>query len=161
MKRGLAAVVGASLLGGCASGLPLNPDVVVSGRDFVAVSGEADVVVRTYLTDPAGQRLEVGGAACTVTSSLYNTRLTTPTRLRLPNFGPQSPILNVACEAGKLKGAAQQPIATYWRSAPAAPYWYGPGWGPGWGGWYGPGWGPGWGPSYPMFDYPEIAVMLK
>lgn len=160
MKHILRASATAILLGGCATGLPLQPDVVVSGQQFVAVRGEADVVVRSYLVDPGGERLEVGGAACKVTSSLYDAQLTTPARMRLPNFGPQSPVLNFACAAGKLKGTAQRPIATYWRSAPgyAGPLWYGPGWGPGWG-WDGPGWG--FAPSYPIWEYPDVAVMLR
>ena len=160
--RGIGIVLAATALAGCAGGLPLGPDVVVSGRQFVAAQGEADVVVRAFVLDDAGERSEVAGAACDVTTSLYDAKLTTPARMRVPNFGPQSPVLNIACAALGLKGAVQQPIAIYWRTAPGYYYggYYGPPWyGPG-AGWYGPGWGfPG--PSYPVSEYPDVAVILR
>lgn len=147
-------------LGGCAGGLPLGPDVVVSGAKYVAVQGEADLVARTFVIDAAGQKLEVAGAVCDVESSLYSARLTTPARLRVPNFGPQSPALGFSCAAGELKGGATVGIETYWRTAPGM---YGPYWeayGPGALGWPGPGWGL-YGPSYPVSEYPNVHVILR
>ncbi len=152
------------MLPGCAAGLPLREDVAVSGQKFVAAQGEADVVVRTYVLDPAGKPAELGGAACQITTSLYDAKLTTPARLRLPNFGPQSPELFVTCAAEGLEGAARQDINTFWQGAPGfygGPF-YGPFYGPGW---YGPGvFGPGWGmpgPGYPVSEYPDVDVLLR
>ena len=112
----------AMALAGCAGGLPLGPDVVVSGAKYVAVQGEADLVVRTFLVDPAGQKREVAGATCAIDSSLYSARLTTPARLRVPNFGPQSPVLTLTCAAGELKGGGQVGIETFWRAAPGSQF---------------------------------------
>ncbi len=150
-------------LAGCAGGLPLGPDVVVSGAKYVAVQGEADLVVRTFLVDPAGQKREVAGATCAIDSSLYSARLTTPARLRVPNFGPQSPVLTLTCAAGELKGGGQVGIETFWRAAPGmyGGYYGGPyGPGPGPWGWPGPGWGL-YGPSYPVSEYPDLRVILR
>lgn len=167
--RMLVALAGAGLLAGCAGGLPLGPDVMVSGQNFAAARGEADLVVRTHVIDPDGSEREVGGATCDVTSVLYSARLTTPARLRLPNFGPQSPELDIDCAAGELRGSASRPITTVWRRPagsvgygyPGYAGWYGGGWyGPGW---YGPGWGP-WGypePRYPVSLYPDVSVQLR
>ncbi|TPE49687.1 hypothetical protein [Amaricoccus solimangrovi] len=141
--------------------MPLGPDVVVGGQDFVAARGEADLVVRTHVVGSDGTKREVAGATCALSSVLYSAKFTTPTRLRLPNFGPQSPDLMISCAAGVQKGSASVPIATYWRTAPG---YFGPGpWGP-WGpGWYGPGWY-GWGypePTYPVWEYPDTSVALR
>ncbi len=160
MMRNVLTIGLAMALAGCAGGLPLGPDVVVSGSKFVAVQGEADLVVRTVIIDAEGRKREVAGATCDVESSLYSARLTTPARLRLPNFGPQSPVLTLTCAAGDLKGAGQVGIETYWRSAPGM-YggYYGPAYGP-WG-WPGPGWGGFYGPSYPVSEYPDVHVILR
>lgn len=165
----LAAFAGLGLLAGCAGGLPLGPDVMVGGQNFAAARGEADLVVRTHVIGADGSEREVGGAVCDVTSVLYSARLTTPARLRLPNFGAQSPELMLDCAAGELRGSASRPITTVWRTAPGYPGvggWYGGGWyGPGWygPGWYGPGWGP-WDypePRYPVSLYPDVSVQLR
>jgi len=146
-----------ALLAACASGVPVERQVVVPGGNFNAVQGEAALIVRTFLPQVGDVRQEVVGADCDVTSSLYATRLTTPSRLVVPNFGPQSPELGLICRYGKLSGSGRAGIATYWRGPPGG-YW-GPGpWGPGpygaWGwGWYDPG--------YPVSDYPNIDVTLQ
>jgi hypothetical protein len=149
----------AALLAGCATGVPVERSVVVSGARFEAVRGEADLLVRSYVADEAGERREVLGATCDVRSSLYEATLVTPSRLVVPNFGPQSPELSFACRAGELAGTAQRDVVTYWRDAPG--YWgypgpfYGP-FGPDlWGGW---GW---YGPAYPVSGYPDVAVQLR
>lgn len=159
------ALAGFGLLAGCAGGgLPLGPDVMVSGQNFAAAQGEADVVVRTHIVDPDGAEREVAGAVCDVRSVLYSAKLTTPARLRLPNFGAQSPDLMFDCAAGELRGSAARPITTVWRTPPGySGYdgWYGPGWyDPRW---YGPGWGP-WGypePRYPVSLYPDVSIQLR
>ena len=120
--------------------------------------GEADLVLRTFVAGPDGTRREVGGAACDVRSILFETHATTPARLALPIFGPQSPTLAVDCHAGRLTGIATVSIAVRWLGAPVAL----PGPGP-WGRSYGAGpWGwSAWsGPAYPVFFYPDVAVTL-
>lgn len=167
----------AALLGGCASGLPVGPDVVVPGGRFQAVQGEADLVVRSFLIDQGGARREVGGASCAVATSLYSARLRTPARLIVPNFGAQSPELAVSCEAGALRGATRQRILTRWRDGYGYPGRYGyPGgpfgggyvrlgygreaYGAGGYGWGGYGWG-GYAPTFAVSDYPDIGVVLR
>lgn len=147
-------------LAGCASGLPLGPEVAVTGRQFTAAQGVADTVARTYMLDAAGQTVEVAGAVCTITTSLYEAKLTTPARLVVPNFGPQSPDLDVSCSALGKSGSARQPIRTHWQSAPGVPGV----WGPGTVGPWGDPWGRPWGwnaPAYPVSLYPDIRVMLR
>jgi hypothetical protein len=153
----------ALLLAGCASGVPVERQVTVQGGHFQDVQGEAALLVRTFLPEQDGQRLEVVGARCDVVSSLYTTELVTPSRLVVPNFGPQSPELSFTCRAGERTGTAVVRIATYWRSPPG--YWGAyPGWGyPGYGGWGYGGWGYGgwgYGGGYPYSDYPDIRVIL-
>ncbi|HMQ92285.1 MAG TPA: hypothetical protein PKA33_00235 [Amaricoccus sp.] len=146
------------MLAGCASGVPVERQVVVPGARFQAVQGEARLTVRTFLEDEAGERQEVLGANCAVRSSLYETELVTPSVLVLPNFGPQSPELEFACRAGELAGAGRADIDTFWRSYPGG--WGYPGpypWRPpyGWGGWglYGP--------AYPVSNYPNVSITLR
>lgn len=159
MGRAISGIVLILGLGGCASGLPLEEEVIVDGQRFVAAQGVADVVIRAYLPNAAGEFGEIAGATCAVSTSLYDARVTTPARLVVPNFGAQSPDLDITCEALDKIGSAQQPIRTYWQSAPG--YYGGVGWGRGYG-LYGPGWG-GYGPqpSYPVSRYPEVAVVLR
>jgi hypothetical protein len=106
----------------------------------------------------------VVGATCQVTSSLFGTTVTTPARLVVPNFGPQSPELAFDCRAAELTGSARRGIVTTWQYPPGAgvPGW-GPGWGPAWGAWGGAGWrGDWWGaPAIPVSRYPNVAVLLR
>jgi hypothetical protein len=150
----------ALLLAGCAAGVPVERQVVVSGTRFQDVQGEAGLFVRTFLPDEGGQRLEVVGATCDVVSSLYTTQLVTPSRLVVPNFGPQSPELGFTCRADGRTGTARARIVTRWMGPPGwGPY---PGWGyPGYAGWGYPGYGWGWyGPGIPVSDYPDVRVIL-
>jgi hypothetical protein len=150
-----AILAGAALmLGACASGVPVERQTVVSGRRFDAVQGEAAFLVRTFLPDEQGERREVVGARCAVVSSLYAAELVTPSRLVVPNFGPQSPEITVDCAAGELAGSGTARIVTRWRDPPG--YWGYP-WGPfyrpyAWD-WYGPG--------YPVSDYPDLAIVMR
>lgn len=154
--RASAALVAAAALAGCAQGLPVTREVVVPGGRFEAIRGEAQVVVRSFVEEADGRR-EVGGARCDLATSLYSAALVTPARLYLPNFGPQSPDLRVACTAPGLAGTAQQRIVTRTQGAGSARY-----------GYFGSsrrddfvfGWG--W-PSlaFPVSDYPNIAVTLR
>lgn len=158
--RAIAGLVGAGLLAGCATGVPVEREYVVAGDRFANVQGEARLVVRSFVEEADGAH-EVLGATCQVTSSLYDTVVTTPARLVVPNFGAQSPELAFACAAGALSGAARRDISTSWRYAPGG---YGPPWGyPGMGVYGGLGWGYGWGrtPAYPVSDYRNVNVMLR
>ena len=149
------ALVAASalLLAGCASGVPVERQTVVPGAGFQAVQGEASLVVRTFLPPVEGARQEVLGARCAVVSSLYRAELVTPSRLLVPNFGPQSPEITFDCRAGALAGSGTVRIATYWRDAPGfGGYGFYRPWGP-WG-WYG-------GAGYPVSQYPDVAIELR
>jgi hypothetical protein len=145
------------LVAACAGGVPIDRQVVVSGSRYEAVRGEAALTVRTFLED---NRSEVVGATCEVVSSLYAATLVTPSRLVVPNFGPQSPELTATCRADQLSGSRTVDIITRWQPLPGAwGYPYGPysPYGPwGWG-WYGPDYGPG----YPVSDYPDLRVILR
>jgi hypothetical protein len=151
-------------LAGCAGGVPVERQVAVSGAGFANVDGEVDLVVRAFLAPEDEVRREVVGAVCQVESTLYEAQITTPSRLKVPNFGPQSPELDISCSADGFSGRVRQEINTYWRDAPGYygyPY----------GGWYPPpvyggaafawGYGGWWGPSYPVSDYPNVSVILR
>jgi hypothetical protein len=144
----------ALLVAACASGVPVERQVVVPGGRFEAVSGEAALTVRTFVAGE--ERREVLNADCDVVSSLYSARLVTPSRLVVPNFGPQSPELTVSCRAGDLTGSGRVGIITSWRGPPGYwgypgyPYWPGDPWGWGWGG-----------PGFPVSDYPNLNVTLR
>lgn len=146
------------LAAGCASGVPVERQVVVPGARFTAVQGEAAFVVRTFLAPEGGERREVVGAACRLSSSLYDAEVVTPARVVVPNFGPQSPEIAAECRAGDLAGTGGTRIVTRWQQGPVGmapgPY-YGP-WG--WGGPVGFGW---YEPSIPISDYPNLHVVLR
>jgi len=153
------------LLAGCATGVPVEHDTVVQGGGFTNVSGEARFVVRTVLAAESGnERQEVVGARCTALSSLYKAEFRSPTRLVVPNFGPQSPEITVSCTTEKLAGTATAKLVTRWDGPPGYP---GPMWGPGWAPGWGPPWGPAWGawgwpgPAFPVSDYPDLVVTLR
>lgn len=153
----------AALLAGCAEGPPVANVVKVSGAEFRNVRGEADLTVRTFIAGE-GVRQEVSGARCSLETSLYSTAFTTPARLLLPNFGPQSPELRLDCAAGEWSGSADVGIRTWWREPPGAyagygyGYRYGP-YGP-WGTWGWPGYGPGY-RGVPESDYPDVRIELR
>jgi hypothetical protein len=163
-RRSAALGLALGALAGCApAGLPLEPTVLVPAPAGAVAQGQAEVLVRAFVAAPGGDRREVGGAACALSSILFTTTLRTPARVRVPSYGPQSPTLVAACRAGELSGAAEQRIVTRWVRAPGA--WPGPGpWGPpyggpwGWGGWSGWGWDA---PSFPVFVYPPLEVSLS
>ena len=149
-------------LAACATGVPVERAVVVPGGRFDSVRGEASLIVRTFLPDEGQERREVLGALCDVTTSLYTAQLTTPSRLVLPNFGPQSPELGITCRTEGLSGSAQQPIVTRWRyppgyygGYPVGPIYGYPGMTWGW------GYGGGWGSAYPVSEYPDVRVVLR
>ena len=96
-----APLLAALLLGGCASGVPVERQVVVSGSGSPRSRARPAFLVRTFLPDEAGERREVVGARCAVVSSLYSAELVTPSRLVVPNFGPQSPEIERRLHRGR------------------------------------------------------------
>lgn len=150
------AALAALALAGCVSGVPVERQVVVPGGRFAAVQGEASLLVRTFLPEEEGARGEVIGAKCRVVSSLYETELITPSQLVVPNFGPQSPQIDVDCTAGELVGSGTARIITVWQQAPGGGWGYP--WGPYWGAAYPWGWG---GAGYPYSDYRDLAVTMR
>lgn len=149
---------------GCASGTPVNNQTVVWGGGFENVQGEARLVVRTFIAEDEDTRREVLGAQCRVESSLYSAVFTSPNRLVVPNFGPQSPELSVACSAADLAGGGQVRILTRWRYPPnyqpgafgyPFPGRVGP---PIWGATGGWAWG---GSAFPVSEYPDINILLQ
>jgi hypothetical protein len=155
------ALLAVALLAGCATGVPVERQVVVSGDRFTAVQGEAAFFVRSFLADEIeGERREVVGATCHVASSLDAADLVTPARLVVPNFGPQSPEIAVSWTAGDWSGAGVARIVTSWDQPPG--YWGGMA-GPYWPGGFYPGWDGGWwaGPGVPVSRYPDLRVILR
>ncbi|MEM8572535.1 MAG: hypothetical protein AAGG56_16735 [Pseudomonadota bacterium] len=150
-------------LAACSSGAPVQREAVVSGASFASVQGEARLNVRTFLPSEDGERREVLGASCRLETSLYSLDFQTPVRLKLPNFGPQSPELSITCNANELSGTARAEIRTNWDRPPGA-FGYA-GYGPyGRRGFYG-GWPYG-GFGYPVSavpvsTYPDIDVILR
>jgi hypothetical protein len=173
------------LLAGCAPqqarmGLPPEP-VPVAPREGLALPLPLfydEVRVRAFLRDEAGQRREVGNAACRLETPGYTATFRTPGRVVVPVWGVGSPALEVTCRAGELAGATRRSLV--WRPAGPYPY-YGPRrwpgdpfhpygrrsgvWvgvevgDPGWWGW--DGWGdPGW-PHRAAPAYPNIEVELR
>jgi hypothetical protein len=162
--NGVRLLLAALCLAGCARGVPVENEASVSGARFEAVQGEARLVVRTFLPVEGNSRREVLGARCDLRTSLYSLSFTTPVRLKLPNFGPQSPELDIACSAREWTGRARVAIRTDWDYPPGGYGYAGYGYhGPlGYsGGPYG-GWGwPGPRPAVPRSYYPDVNLMLR
>lgn len=159
--KGVRLAMAAACLAGCAKGVPIQNEAVVAGGDFDAVQGEARLAVRTFLPDEGDGRREVLGAACRLETSLYTLDFTTPTRLKLPNFGTQSPELDIACTARDWSGTARVEVRTDWDYPPGGYGYAGYGYGPRgyYGGPYG-GWG--WpGGAVPRSYYPDVDVILR
>lgn len=161
-RRGLAGLALLGVLAGCATGVPVERVVVVDGSRFDNVQGEAGLTVRTFTELPGDERAEVLGARCSVLTTLYTAELVTPARLRVPGFGPQSPELEITCNADGLSGSATVQITTNWRYPPGlspytgvygpyGPYVYG---GVRLGGRYGAG-------AVPVSKYPNANILLR
>jgi hypothetical protein len=155
-----AALVALPLVAACAAGVPVERQVVVPGDRFIAVQGEAGLFVRTFLPPEGRDRREVVGADCKVVSSLYAAEVVTPSRLVVPNFGPQSPELVATCVAGELTGTGRTRILTRWQTSPWGWGYPGPGVAAAPWGWGAPGWG-WYEPSYPVSDYPDLIVTMR
>jgi hypothetical protein len=160
--KGVQLALTALCLAGCARGVPIENEAIVSGARFDAVQGEARLAVRTFLPAEGNARREVLGAKCDLDTSLYSLSFTTPVRLKLPNFGAQSPELDIVCSAGEWTGAARVEIRTDWDYPPGGHGYVGYGYyGPY--GYYGGPYG-GWGwpeVAVPRSYYPNVNVMLR
>ena len=107
------------LVAACAgTGVPVERQVVVAGDRFSAVQGEAAFFVRTVVPLEGRERGEVVGATCRLVSSLYAAEVVTPSRVVVPNFGPQSPEITATCRSGELSGTGGTRIVTRWQQSP-------------------------------------------
>lgn len=73
-------------------------EFVPPARRYVALA------VRSFERDPAAEWREVAGAACSVTAGVYAATLVTPSRLVLPDLGPDAPNIVANCRLGTLQG---------------------------------------------------------
>lgn len=152
----------ALVVAGCARGVPVENEAVVSGADFDSVQGEARLVVRTFLPVGESERSEVLGANCNLETSLYALDFTTPVRLKLPNFGTQSPELDISCRARDWSGAARVEVRTNWDYPPGGYGYAGYGYYGARGYYGGPYGGWGWpGSAVPYSYYPDVDVLLR
>ena len=153
-------------LAGCSNGMYQLPAVQGGGRGLPEVSMRAsrDVVVppgrgqiktlavRTFVPAEDDGWAEVTGARCHVRGGeFFTATVVTPVRLRLPDLGPDAPVLAADCESGALRGTAAVAPGFSWPDGrPAAPTraWWGGGW---WWGFEKTG----------FMAYPDIAVALR
>ncbi len=125
---------------------PTGEAVVPPGR-----GAWRSLAVRTFESTPAGWS-EVTGARCVVTGDpFFRANVTTPTRLVLPDLGPDAPALRAECETPTASGADVVGPVFSWptdgRPQPATRMWWGGGW------WW------GFQKTGPL-HYPDIAVGL-
>ncbi len=85
-----------------------------------AASGEASLVVRAVSPQAPGQ--EIAGATCSARSPYFTASFTPPTRLLVPDFGPQAPSISIACEAGGARGSAVVEPEVAWSSGSSGGY---------------------------------------
>ena len=149
------------ILAACAGGVPVERQVVVAGDRFSAVQGEAAFFVRTVVALEGRERGEVVGATCRIVSRLYSAEVVTPSRVVVPNFGPQSPEITATCRYGELSGTGGTRIVTRWQQSPWGWGPPGPFYGPGPWGWGGPGPWSWYEPAIPISDYPNLVVTLS
>ena len=163
--RGIGLVLLALALAGCGGGAYDWRSVAGGGAGLpqvaMAPTGETVVppgrgarralAVRTFVSAPDGWT-EVAGARCVVTGApFFRATLVTPSRLVLPDLGPDAPSLRAECETATARGADVVAPVFAWPAEgypnPAARAWWGGGW------WW------GFQKSGPL-HYPDIAVGL-
>ncbi len=64
---------------------------------------ETDFEVRTFVQTGRAQ-IEVAGADCALDSDYFTARFTSPARVALPDLGPQSPVVRIACSGLQGRG---------------------------------------------------------
>lgn len=161
------------VLAGCAgatNGLPFQETAVRpavrADAALPPARSETELTVRAFVTEGGAAR-EVA-ADCTLTSSYVGGSFRAPARLLVPDLGPQTPVLTVACAQGTQEGAVSA-RATLRRTSgfggvPAVGLSVGTGYrhgaGVNLGGWWGGGWG--WGRSGALLAvYPDVRVMMQ
>jgi hypothetical protein len=104
---GLLAVVVAGCGGvqGGGAGLPdvtarLAEDVVVPPR-----RGDLGVAVRSFVPGEGGSVREAAGSRCVVTAGPYRAAVETPTRVVLPDLGPDAPPVRADCVGATARGS--------------------------------------------------------
>lgn len=121
----LMTIIIAVLIAGCAREQELDlPAATVrplinSGLLLPPARAETDFAVRTYVR--AGKtETEVAGTDCVLDSDYFTARFTAPARIALPDLGPQSPVVRVAC-AG-VPGSGQTAIRARLADSGLGPY---------------------------------------
>ena len=125
---------------------PTGETVVPPGR-----GAQRALAVRSFVSTAEGWS-EVAGARCTVSGQpFFQATVVTPSRLTLPDLGPDAPNLRAECETATAWGADVVAPAFGWpaegRPSPAERAWWGGGW------WW------GYQKTGPL-RYPDIAVGL-
>jgi hypothetical protein len=165
--RAIGMAVLALALAACSNGAYQMPAVQGGGsglpevsmrasREVVVPPGRGQVkalAVRTFVPAADGGWSEVTGARCHVRGGdFFEATVVTPVRLRLPDLGPDAPVLAADCESGALRGTAAVAPGFSWpeEGRPSAPtrVWWGGGW---WWGFEKTG----------FMAYPDIAVALR
>ena len=165
-KLALAAVIGVA---GCAvpGSSPPGVDTVRADRraDVPAplARGETQLVVRAVPAGAAGQ--ELTGSACVASSAYFRAEFASPARILVPDFGAESPPIEVTCRSGTASGTAISSPEAAWQGGlggwPAIGMSVGTGTNSGVGlgvGWYGGGMGASGG--VPVVRYPEVRVVV-
>ena len=129
---------------------PTGETVVPPGR-----GAKRALAVRTFVAAPGGENggwTEVEGARCTVTAGDFlDTTVATPTRILLPDLGPDAPPLRAECETATSWGSDTVAPVFGWpvegRPNSVARMWWGGGW------WW------GYQKTGPL-HYPDLAIGL-
>lgn len=131
------------------------PEVAMTARaDWIVPPGRGleALAVRTFVPAPDGGWQEVAGARCTIRGGDYfRAAVVTPSRLVLPDLGPDAPTLSAECASGALSGRAAVAPAFGWAATGGT-----------WGQrvWWGGGWWRGYEASGPL-SYPDLAIALR
>lgn len=167
----LAAAAAVALLAGCAAQSPTAtaPLVTSQVRPKAAIPpawGVTQLGVRAALAST----LQEVAADCSLESPYSTARFTTPARVSVPDLGPETPVLRIACSDGTHRGTAQAQ-ATLRSTNGGLGGWPAVGVSVGTGGGYGGTgvslggfWGGGWGTSGPSVQqavYPDVQVLLQ
>lgn len=92
-----------------AEGIDIYAGARANGRSAPRFRGQETVTVRAVRRFAEGGA-EVAGPRCTLDSGVFEARFTTPARVVVPDYGPDSPDLFVRCTAGDLSGTASAEV---------------------------------------------------
>ena len=128
--------------------------------------GETRLDVVAVSHDAEGRETELTGAACEARSPYFAADFTAPARLLIPDFGPNSPQVDVTCRSGSAVGRASSRPDWAWSGGfggwPAIGVSVGTGTQSGVGvgfGWYGGG--TGMAAGQPAIRYPALRVAVE